>query len=228
MTWTAELCILIYLVLLVQAELDALERRWRRRLDMQQREAAKKAAASAAAATAAASGRCHVHIPSATQSATVSGNHSVAIPQEAIVTRTASWLDRANAILASGGEVGPVPQRQLVPDGDMDHAEAASSQPAKEIEDEMMEVQRLIHEGPIIQQTTAGLPRLLDHSRGSDIAPQYTTLASADHESSQPPVDKRPRRLSGNDASGAEDAQALVGFLNSVRAAAAADRPSVI
>lgn len=214
-------------VLSVQAELDALERRWRRRLDMQQREAAKKAAASAAAATAAASCRTHFHAPPSNQSATVSATHTVAIPQETIVAQTASWLDRANAILASGGEGEPIPRQQLMTDGISGHAQAVSSEPARAIENEMIEVQRLIHEGPIIQQTTAGLPRLLDHSLGSDIAPQYTTSLSGDHESLQPPVDKRPRRLSGNDSSGAEDAQALVGFLNSVRAAAAADRPSV-
>jgi hypothetical protein len=216
--WNDKLCVLsCSLFLFAQAELDALERRWRRRLDMQQREAAKKAAASAAAATAVASCRSHFHALPSAQSTGVSAGHSVAIPQETIVTRTASWLDRANAILASGGENEPMPQQHL----------SADSQPAKEIEDEMIEVQRLIHEGPIIQQTTAGLPRLLDHSLGSDSPLQYTASLSGDLESSQPPVDKRPRRLSGNDSSGAEDAQALVGFLNSVRAAAAADHPSV-
>lgn len=209
-----------------QAELDALERRWRRRLDMQQREAAKKAAASAAAATAVASCRSHFHPLPSIQSTGVSVTHSVAIPQEAIVTRTASWLDRANTILAAGGENEPTPLQ--TGDRIQDHAQGGILQPAKEIEDEMIEVQRLIHEGPIIQQTTAGLPRLLDHSLGSDSPLQYTTSLSGDQESSQPPVDKRPRRLSGNDSSGAEDAQALVGFLNSVRAAAAADHPSVV
>jgi hypothetical protein len=129
-------------VLSVQAELDALERRWRRRLDMQQREAAKKAAASAA--TAAASCRSHFHAPSSNQSATVSATHTVAIPQETIVAQTASWLDRANAILASGGEGEPMPRQQLMTDGIRGHAQAVSSQPARDIQDEMIEVQRLI------------------------------------------------------------------------------------
>jgi hypothetical protein len=210
-----------------QAELDALERRWRRRLEMQQRESAKKAAASAAAASAAASGRSHFQMPS-NQSAAVPAQ-VVAIPhlKEVIVTRTATWLDRANAILGVGATGESINQQQQSVNGSCDHANAVRSLPAKEIEDQMKEVQRLIYEGPIIQQSTAGLPHLLDQSSGGDnLSHQSATSSLGDHESSQPPVDKRPRRLSGTDTSGAEDAKALVGFLNSVRAAAAADRPS--
>jgi hypothetical protein len=192
---------------------------------MQQRESAKKAAASAAAA---ASGRNHFQIPS-NPSAVVPPAHAVAIPhlKEVIVTRTATWLDRANAILAAGTTGESINQQLQSVNGSRDHANAVRSLPAKEIEDQMKEVQRLIHEGPIIQQSTAGLPHLLDQSSVADnLSHQSATSSLGDHESSQPPVDKRPRRLSGTDTSGAEDAKALVGFLNSVRAAAAADRPS--
>ena len=155
--------------------------------------------------------------------------HAVAIPhlKEVIVTRTATWLDRANAILGTGTTGESLNQQLQSVNGSRDHANAVRSLPAKEIEDQMKEVQRLIHEGPIIQQSTAGLPHLLDQSAGGDNLPHQSVASSlGDHESSQPPVDKRPRRLSGTDTSGAEDAKALVGFLNSVRAAAAADRPS--
>lgn len=212
-----------------QAELDALERRWRRRLEMQQRESFKKAAASAAAAAAAASGRSHFHTPTS-QPTVVAQAPAIGHPhfKETIVTRTASWLDRANAILATGqnGASQPISQQQPPVNGSHYHAQAVRSLPAKEIEDQMKEVQRLIHEGPIIQKTTAGLPHLLDHPPPGVSSYHSDTSSLGEHESPHPPVDKRPRRQSGNDASGAEDAKALVGFLNSVRAAAAADRPS--
>lgn len=200
---------------------------------MQQRESAKKAAASAAAAAAAASGRGHFHTPT-TQPPSAPQTQALGNPQhlnQNIVTRTASWLDRANAILSTGQNGTSQPVRQIQPavNGSQDHAQAVRSLPATEIEDQMKEVQRLIHEGPIIQQTTAGLPQLLDQPNAMP-SHSYQTSASG-HESPQPPVDKRARHM--NDAeitSGAADAEALVGFLNSVRAAAAAnattDRPS--
>jgi hypothetical protein len=184
---------------------------------MQQRESAKKAAASAAAAAAAASGRSHFHASSSQPPVVVSQSQAVGNPQhlqQNLVTRTASWLDRANAILATGqsGPSQPISQVQAPVDGSSDHAQAVRSLPTKDIEDQMKEVQRLIHEGPIIQQTTAGLPHVLDQSPSGANSP------------SRPPVDKRARRLSGEETSGAADAEALVGFLNSVRAAAAAGR----
>eukprot|EP00548_Thalassiothrix_antarctica_P002400 CAMPEP_0194144494 /NCGR_PEP_ID=MMETSP0152-20130528/13544_1 /TAXON_ID=1049557 /ORGANISM="Thalassiothrix antarctica, Strain L6-D1" /LENGTH=611 /DNA_ID=CAMNT_0038844375 /DNA_START=157 /DNA_END=1992 /DNA_ORIENTATION=- len=206
-----------------QAELDALERRWRRRLEMQQRESAKKAAASAAAAAAAASGRTHFHasnLPASNPVIGLSNNRQSNIAQnlqQSLVTQTASWLDRANAILSAGRTVSKQPESQPPLSGSHDHARAVKSLPQKEIEDQMKEVQRLIHEGPIIQQTTAGLPHLLENS-SSHTLPQPTIPSTGEDE----PADKRLRRTSKNDHSGAEDAEALVGFLNSVRAAAAA------
>jgi len=211
-----------------QAELDALERRWRRRLEMQQRESAKKAAASAAAAAAAASGRTHFHtssLPTSNPVIGLSNNRQTNIAQhlqQSLVTQTASWLDRANAILSTGQTVAKQLESQPLLSGSQDHAQTVKSLPQsqKEIEDQMKEVQRLIHEGPIIQQTTAGLPHLLEQSSPNTL-PQPTIPSPGGHE----PADKRLRRSSGNDQSeteGAEDAEALVGFLNSVRAAAAA------
>jgi hypothetical protein len=180
---------------------------------MQQRESAKKAAASAAAAAAVAHRQYDVVYPAPGMPST-SGHGPQDNPQQVkdtLVARTASWLERANAVLSTGDE----PANPSTLNGSRDHAQAVKLLPPQEIEDQMKEVQRLIHEGPIIQQTTAGLPDLL-HSN----AHSYSNLSSLDHEG--PPVDKRPRRLSGSDTSGAEDAEALVGFLNSVRAAAAA------
>jgi hypothetical protein len=97
------------------------------------------------------------------------------------------------------------------------------SLPQQEIEDQMKEVQRLIHEGPIIQQTTAGLPHLLEQQGDEPHGGQRKVTEDLWQEPPGPPVDKRPRRSSGGQtSSGAEDAEALVGFLNSVRANAEA------
>jgi hypothetical protein len=70
-----------------QAELETLERRWRRRLETQLRESAKKAAASAAVAAAASSEENVV--PGA------SGENM----QPNAVAQTAAWLDRAKSAL---------------------------------------------------------------------------------------------------------------------------------
>jgi hypothetical protein len=144
-----------------QAELDTLERRWRRRLEMQQRESAKKAATSAAVAAAATSGRTDVGQPNP-------------------VAQTASWLDRAKSALQE-------PSSENIEEEFSLHYQ-------------MQEVKRLIHEGPVIQQTSADLPHILD-----DETPPATALVE--------PADKRLRTD--------EDAEALVGFIRSVQASAA-------
>lgn len=143
-----------------QAELDTLERRWRRRLELQQRESAKKAAASAVAA-----GRTEGHHP---------------------VTQTAAWLDRAKSALQQ-------------------HAPPVLSESTTEesLQYQIQEVQRLIYEGPVIQQTSADLPQILD-------APEEGSGMGGVTEVE--PADKRLRTD--------EDAEALVGFIRSVRAAA--------
>eukprot|EP00542_Grammatophora_oceanica_P019638 CAMPEP_0194042504 /NCGR_PEP_ID=MMETSP0009_2-20130614/14270_1 /TAXON_ID=210454 /ORGANISM="Grammatophora oceanica, Strain CCMP 410" /LENGTH=566 /DNA_ID=CAMNT_0038686371 /DNA_START=585 /DNA_END=2285 /DNA_ORIENTATION=+ len=190
-----------------QAELDALERRWRRRLEMQQRESAKKAAASAAAAAAAAAcGHSSYQAPPMVAEQQVGG----AQMKQVAVTRTASWLDRANAILA----------RQQQASAQSEHP---VSGPPQDIQHQMEEMKRLIHEGPIIQQTTAGLTHLVDQGAGSTYPVSTTPTAgnggrphSPDTPSRQQQSDKRPKRLP--DDTGAADAEALLGFLNSVRA----------
>lgn len=194
-----------------QAELDALERRWRRRLEMQQRESAKKAAASAAAVNnAPQGGRFHFvqGVPVAllgVQGVRSQGGTTI---QETAVTQAASWLDRANAIL--GGS------RTIVP---TTTSAAAPPVTGSEIENQMNEVRRLIYEGPLIQQTTAGLPGMLNYEKNAEKAPTRLSPASGNH--SIEPADKRQRRTS---LSGAEDAEALVGFLRSVRASAASEQ----
>lgn len=197
---------------------------------MQQRESAKKAAVSAAAAVAAATGRTHLHghiPPASVVSAGIAPSQAVPAHssghqvQQTAVTRTASWLDRANAILSSSDASQAVPSRMVPPVvstaqsrvGDVD------SLPQQEIEDQMKEVQRLIHEGPVIQQTTAGLPHLLEHQGVEPHGGQRKATGDLWQEPPGPHVDKRPRTSSGGqNSTGAEDAEALVGFLNSVRA----------
>jgi len=196
-----------------QAELDTLERRWRRRLEMQQRESAKKAAANVATGN----GRNHAMIQgvpvallsSADQGASSNGSHV----GQSVVTQAASWLDRANAIL-KGGQIHNFPIGASLESTEQTAGESIDSLPNSEIENQMKEVQRLIYEGPQIQRTTAGLPNLLSSGhRGSSVV-------DSGPPSPPEPADKRMR--TGGAITGAEDAEALVGFLRSVRASAAA------
>ena len=204
--------------------MDALEKRWRRRLEMQQRESAKKAAASAAAANAAAPGRRGMAQGVGSPNLSHTGASGVGSPQaqQNPIAQTASWLDRANAILRGtrpesigAGNAACVTQTSTSQPG----AEAKT-----EIENQMREVQRLIYEGPIIQQTTAGLPQLLDQANqdqqetSMSSVPVQTVTCHIDQTSASEHADKRMRT---GPVSGAEDAEALVGFLRSVRASAA-------
>ena len=86
----------------------------------------------------------------------------------------------------------------------------------------MKEVQRLIYEGPIIQQTAAGLPQLLNYDGHDNLLVENSISIAPPQNTTQEPADKRQKRSS---LSGAEDAEALVGFLRSVRASAAAGQP---
>jgi hypothetical protein len=144
---------------------------------MQLRDHAKKAAASAAAAAAAAGRPVGMLL-----------EDQVAGSDPNIVTQTASWLDRAKSVLQD-----PSPN-------------TTGQEKAEEDEDEiltqMQEVERLIHEGPSIQQTSVGLTQAVDPKGAASNPPAVE------------PADKRLR-------TGAEDAEALVGFLRSVRASAA-------
>lgn len=202
-----------------QSELDALERRWRRRLEMQQRESAKKAAASAAAAAAAA-GRAHGFVQQAALGSPV-GGHAAVFPvgqvvEQNVVTQTATWLDRASTILkGSGTNSGQAMDSTSLSSETEAHAGSQDLQslPKNEIENQMKEVERLIHEGPLIQQTSAGLPEILDQKQGDLATEGNPTNVIEEAE----PADKRLR-------TGAEDAEALVGFLTAVRASAASGR----
>ncbi len=84
----------------------------------------------------------------------------------------------------------------------LSYAQEKPEEDEDEIMTQMQEVERLIHEGPSIQQTSVGLTHAVD--------PQGTATSPPVVE----PADKRLR-------TGAEDAEALVGFLRSVRASAA-------
>lgn len=103
------------------------------------------------------------------------------------VVQTASWLERAKSALQ---EATPQAQVSLQPS-------------AQYLETQMQEVERLINEGPVIQQTSAELSTFLDEEDGP-------SPSGSDTE----PADKRLRT--------AEGAEALVGFIRSVRASAAA------
>ncbi|CAJ1943138.1 unnamed protein product [Cylindrotheca closterium] len=200
-----------------QAELDALERRWRRRLEMQQRESAKKAAASAAAVSAAPqNGNFHFvqGVPVALLGVQGVRSQGGTTMPETVVTQAASWLDRANAILGGTAIDG---NRMMLPT--TASVSASHQVSGSEIENQMNEVRRLIYEGPLIQQTTAGLPRMLNYDTNAENAPSNISPVNGNH--SIEPADKRQRRTS---LSGAEDAEALVGFLRSVRASAASEQ----
>ncbi len=225
----------------MQTELDALERRWRRRLELQQRESAKKAAASAAAANAASRGAVTVQGVPVSMLGASSQNSTDTQLQQSAVTQAATWLDRANVILmgnignGNGTTSSSKSSSENYQQQNKDETRSTSSSMEDSLEHQMKEVQRLIYEGPMIQQTTAGLPNLLlrtavptasteQRKHGVDhntiIAPSsIPTHISPTHE----PADKRMRMIStdGN-PTGAEDAEALVGFLRSVRASAAA------
>mmetsp|Transcript_33546 Transcript_33546/g.51429 ORF Transcript_33546/g.51429 Transcript_33546/m.51429 type:complete len:195 (+) Transcript_33546:646-1230(+) len=185
---------------------------------MQQRESAKKAAASAAAA-AVATGRNQVPIPVAPSQGSRSKSHN-ASPE--LVARTASWLDRANAILGGGkSEKDNNPRSKVQKLSNHSEDTTVQRTSSDEVEKEMKEVQRLINEGPIIQQTTAGLT--IPYEVGQQFAPVTHHVHA--HHTEEGPADKRPRTsrlLQDTEDKTAEDAEALVGFLNSVRASAAA------
>jgi hypothetical protein len=198
---------------------------------MQQRESAKKAAASAAAANSptTGAGRGHGAFQSGSSTGLFDGTASVH-NQENVVAQTASWLDRANAILKGAPDENVLGNASFAtpPAVSQQLAHAFDSMPRAEIENQMKEVQRLIFEGPLIQETTTDLPDLINHGiaahqtlghasnelRRTDAGTAYNMSQHLGAE----PADKRMRTAS---TTGAEDAEALVGFLRSVRASAA-------
>ncbi len=186
---------------------------------MQQRESAKKAAASASAFAAGKGPGAAGAIPTLHTSGS-SGSLQQQV-QQSVVARTASWLDRANSILqGNDGLAASVSAPEL-------GADPGLPLPKSEIMNQMKEVQRLIYESPIIQQTTAGISGVLDD--GFPPEPDLSSSGDAgdtcvrvEPKQTIEPADKRMRRTSTN-STGAEDAEALVGFLRSVRASAASE-----
>lgn len=201
---------------LYQAELDELERRWRRRLEMQQRENSKKSAAVASNVIVGSQVHTSQGVPGAGQeAASALSSSSNPILGQNVVTQAASWLDRANAIL-KGTEA--VESALSDAEASSSHAELGGlldSVSNVELENQMKEVQRLINEGPLVQQTTAGLPNLL--------ASGQATIETGT-PSPPEPADKRMR--TGSSISGGDDAEALVGFVRSVEELASAKKKS--
>jgi hypothetical protein len=189
---------------------------------MQQRESAKKAAASAAAANSPAQGRGQgmvQGVPLAILGGSGTNSHSLPPTgdhsQQHAVAQAASWLDRANAILqGSKASVGADTTGEAGSSTEY-VAQSFDSMPSNEIENQMKEVQRLIYEGPIVKKTTAGLQAGLHHGISEPVRSDSNALM--EQGLSLEPADKRKRTAAH---SGAEDAEALVGFLRSVRAAA--------
>ena len=153
---------------------------------MQQRESAKKAAASAAVAAAASARGTAGGTTSNLSPETDSTENTRRNP----VAQTASWLDRAKSALKE-------PSQNMSDD-----------EQAKDLKNQIQEVQRLIQEGPVVQQTSSVLPDVLDTA--VEPPPRADSPGSSGPDE---PADKRLRT--------AEDAEALVGFLRSVRASAA-------
>jgi hypothetical protein len=116
-----------------------------------------------------------------------------------VVNQIASWLNRAQTALKDP----PHAAKQETP-------EDLQSLPSNEIMNQMQEVERLILEGPLIQDKSAGLPHIVGQA-DQPVTPGSLETAHAD---------KRLR------TDGAEDAEALVGFIRSVRASAEATEDS--
>lgn len=194
---------------------------------MQQRESAKKAAASAAAANAASRATVTVQGVPVSMLGVNSQNSTDSQLQQSAVTQAATWLDRANVILMGNSPSQNYREKKT------DETRSSNSSMEDSLEHQMKEVQRLIYEGPMIQQTTAGLPNLLlrtdvqtdkRHHVDNNTILAASSISSHLSPTTLEPADKRMRTVSAADSnpSGAEDAEALVGFLRSVRASAAA------
>ena len=201
-------------------------------------ESTKKAAASAAAVniptTTGTTGRGHSALQSGPSAVFLDETVSVQIKEYA-VAQTASWLDRANSILkvtSNKNSVGDV-SFATPPAVSQQHAHAFDLMPRVKIESQMREVQRLIYEGPLIQDTTAGLPDLVNQGIAARQAHGHAsnelreTVAGTAYNMRQhlgtEPADKRMLTAI---TIAAEDVEDLVGFLRSVRASASSAEES--
>jgi hypothetical protein len=157
--------------------------------------------------------------------------------QRTAVTQAASWLDRANAILKgtiASDAVRDYSNHTSTSSSPQPREESTQSSGEDSLENQMKEVQRLIYEGPAIQQTAAAFPNLLirsshtseqGNSSSPNVALPFSTASAATPaplSTDLEPADKRLRTSGSSVTSGAEDAEALMGFLSSVHASAAA------
>lgn len=217
---------------------------------MQKREAEKKIAASTAATqaaqAAAAASAPHLHDPTSA----LIRLHASALPgNRVVVSRTASWLDRANAILSN--------RRMACPQ------QSSQGSNQDDVKKELQEIEGLIQEGPIIQKSSELLHQddynasddLLSKRKVSDdrqsktVGPQHDTtetVANPAQDIDKCRIDsgdeKRLRKsFSGNNldmppsqicadynvSSGeAEDAASFLGFISSVQKESVAATPA--
>jgi hypothetical protein len=180
-----------------QTELLQLEQRWRRRLELQQRESAKKAAAVVVASahhgvvlTSSGGGVApHGEVDDVDAAAEgIGGAAGSATSHIQSVTQTASWLDRAKLALQNSSST-------------QHHHHHASAT--------LQDVERLIDEGPLIQQNAVELLSNMMNQDTSDATMTTTTTPPTLTTTSSDSHSKRMRRD--------EDAQALVGFLRTVQ-----------
>lgn len=141
---------------------------------MQQKEAAKKQAASAAAAAAAVSGRM-IHGKSIHDSLGTTCK---------VLTQTASWLDRANAILSqTHSSQSSRRNKSTIDDQEIKISKSSSD----EVEKELKEVEQLIHEGPI---TSAGLSTMLHNNNTTNTTNSSTDTSTKRKVSDDDKADK--------------------------------------
>lgn len=132
-----------------QAELDALERRWRVRIETQQKETSRRSHRNASIRVAIPIS----HLEDKT-SETLSGNcHGLQNKEKEAFTQAATWLERAESIL--------------------------TSRYSSDLETQMKQVEALIHEGPSIHTSSSILSALLGTSLLTDsLCHQSATIDS--------------------------------------------------
>eukprot|EP00522_Entomoneis_paludosa_P004359 CAMPEP_0172471606 /NCGR_PEP_ID=MMETSP1065-20121228/67901_1 /TAXON_ID=265537 /ORGANISM="Amphiprora paludosa, Strain CCMP125" /LENGTH=454 /DNA_ID=CAMNT_0013229709 /DNA_START=165 /DNA_END=1529 /DNA_ORIENTATION=+ len=224
-----------------QAELEDLERQWRRRMELQQSESAKKAAASAAAVAAG----CCLAKTCPAGSCTCGST----------LVRAASWLERAKETLSATNNNKTTSSNAT--------GSKNKTLTREEIMQQMSEVQRLLAEGPtpssVVKSVNRGIALIPDsssnavsparHASGTSVGATTSTQSTAAHSVPSaatasslvvsdevltvPPtaseategVAHGTKRLRSDEQeeTGAEaDAKALVDFLQTVQQAAAA------
>lgn len=205
-----------------QSELKDLEQRWRRRMSLQRKESEKKHAASIV---------MNAHFQDSSSS-TLAMAQSSSIPRSRVdVARTASWLDRANAILSTRRSFNEEKRAQKDNFGD-------------KVKKEMKEVERLIKEVPSIQKTSGLLiqSNVLSSVPSDDTPSKRKVSEDQKHGvvkgSASDLNDKQDKRVRKSlsaehlesekmksnfnlSAGEAEDAASFIGFISSVREEAA-------